>query len=76
MTPKGDTALNIAVKRNHAKIVEQLIEAGADIGHVSKIGLRVIEYAILPGFYDICQIVYKKLTLEQKKEIQDPDTYF
>jgi ankyrin repeat protein len=75
MTPKGETALNVAIKRNHIKIVEELIEAGADLGLVSKIGLRVIEYAILPGFYDICQLIYKKLTLEQKREIQDPDSY-
>ncbi len=75
ITPKGETALSIAIKRNHIKVVAELIEAGADVGHVSKIGLRVIEYAILPGFYDICQLIYKKLTLEQKREIQDPDTY-
>lgn len=72
MTPKGETALSIAVKRNHRKIVEDLIDAGADLGQVSKIGLRIIEYAILPGFYDICQIIYKRLTLEQKQAIQDP----
>lgn len=42
MTPKGETALSTAVKRNHLKIVEELLDAGADIGHVSKVGLRVI----------------------------------
>uniref|UniRef100_A0A1J3JRM9 Uncharacterized protein n=1 Tax=Noccaea caerulescens TaxID=107243 RepID=A0A1J3JRM9_NOCCA len=75
MTPKGETALNTAVKRNHLQIVKELLDAGADIGHVSKVGLRVIEYAILPGFYDICQLLFKQLTLEQKREIQDPETY-
>lgn len=29
----------------------------------------------MPGFYDICQLIYKKLTVDQKSEIQDPETY-
>jgi hypothetical protein len=52
-----------------------LIEAGADAGYVSKIGLRVIEYAILAGFYDISQIVFRALTHEEKSAIQDPQAY-
>ena len=39
-----------------------LIEAGANVGHVSKVGLRVIEYAVLAGFYELAQLVFSHLT--------------
>jgi ankyrin repeat protein len=61
MTPKGETALTIAVKRNHQKVAEILIDAGANVAHVSKVGLRVIEYAILAGFYELAQLIFRKL---------------
>lgn len=47
-------------------MAELLIDAGADVGFVSKTGLRVIEYGILPGFYEITQLIYKRLSREQK----------
>ena len=58
VTPKGETSLTIAIKRNHYEVVKLLIENGADLGHISKASLRVIEYAILPGFYDIACLIY------------------
>jgi ankyrin repeat protein len=40
--PKGETALTTAIKRDHIQVVNELINAGANVAHISQIGLRVI----------------------------------
>lgn len=74
-TPKGETALTTAVKRNHIRVVELLISENANVAHVSQIGLRVIEYAILAGFYEIARMIYRKLDRRDQEDIQDPPSY-
>jgi hypothetical protein len=49
------------VKRDHIQVVNELINAGANIAHISQTGFRVIEYAILPGFFEMAKIIYTKL---------------
>lgn len=60
-TPKGETALSIAVKRDHYQIAESLINAGANVTHVSQTGFRIIDYAILGGYYDLARLIFSKL---------------
>ena len=45
-------------------MAELLIDAGANVGFVSKTGLRIIEYGILGGFYEITQLIFKRLSRE------------
>jgi ankyrin repeat protein len=66
VTPKGETALTTAVKRNHIHLIEPLINAGADAAHVSKLGFSAIDYAILGGFYEIAKLLYRRLPNKEK----------
>lgn len=60
------------MKRDHLQVVNELINGGANIAHISQIGLRVIEYAILPGFFETAKTIYAKLERKDKEDIQDP----
>jgi ankyrin repeat protein len=68
--------LTTAIKRNHIDIVRYLVENNADVNFVAKNGLRAIEYAILPGFYEIATILFQRMSNQQKQSaIQDPQNY-
>ena len=58
---KGETPLISAIKRNHVKLVKLLLEKGADPNYVDPLGLRTIDHAILPGFYEVSQLLYCEL---------------
>jgi hypothetical protein len=47
-----------------------LIEAGANLTHVSQLGFRVIDYAILGGFYEIARLIFMSLELKDKENLQ------
>jgi hypothetical protein len=52
-----------------------LINAGANITHISQTGFRIIDYAILGGYYDLARLIFSKLQPKDKEEIQDPGYY-
>ena len=58
VSEKGETPLMSAIKRNHVKLVKLLLEKGADPNYIDSLGLRTIDHAILPGFYEISQLLY------------------
>ena len=66
VTPRGETALSIAVKKNKLEIVKLLIEKGADVKHRNKDGLSAIDFAILPGFKDIAVYLFSRLNNDKK----------
>ena len=74
-TPKGETALSIAVKRDRLEISECLIEAGAHIQHTTKVGFRIIDYAILGGYYDIARMLFQRMEQKDKETLEEPEYY-
>ena len=74
VTPKGETALGIAVKRKNLNIVKLLIEKGADPNYKNDKQLSAIDYAILPGYYNIAAYLYTKIddkTLKDEEEYEE-----
>lgn len=61
VSPKGQTALSYAVKKNKLQIVKTLIQNGANPNIVNNNGLTILDYAILPGFYNIALYIYERL---------------
>lgn len=59
--PAGDTPLIIAARRNHLELVRYLLERGADVNVVTPVGISTLEYALLPGFYEIALLIYERL---------------
>ena len=51
------------------------MKAGADVGHISPLGFRIIDYAILGGFYPLAQSIFKKMSPKEKEGIEDPLYY-
>lgn len=45
----GETALLEAVRKNHSKVVDQLISKGADVNIADKTGLTALQYASIYG---------------------------
>ena len=54
----GESALMVACKRNHKEIVRYLLERGADVNLTSSIDFSTIDYAILPGYYEVALMIY------------------
>ena len=48
-----------AVKRNHIVVVNYLLKNGANPNFLSDCGLRIIDFAVLAGFYDIALKIYE-----------------
>ena len=48
----------VACKRNHKEIVRYLLERGADVNLTSSIDFSTIDYAILPGYYEVSLMLY------------------
>lgn len=70
-TEAGETALVVAVKRNHLDVVRYLLRFGANVDYVSGIGLTILEYAILPGYYEIALMIYLKCKDKELREVTD-----
>lgn len=60
VTDNNETPLIAAVKRNHLRLVKYLVEQGANCSFVSIFGLTPIEFAILPGYYEIALLLYER----------------
>lgn len=69
---KGETPLISAVKRKHLDVVKYLLNKGANPDYVDKAGFKAIDYAILPGYYEIAQIIYCE---SKDKEIKSGQEY-
>ena len=50
-SPKGETPLIAAIRKNNLTMVEFLLEKGANPNYVDKAGFKTIEHAILQGLY-------------------------
>ena len=61
LTQKGESPLIVSVQRNHKEIIRYLLERGADVNIVSPSGLSAIEYAILPGYYEVALLLYERI---------------
>lgn len=72
VAPPGDTALLVAARRNHTHIVKYLLERGADVNVVTPVGLSTLEYALLPGFYEISLLIYQRV---KDKELRSAEEY-
>lgn len=57
-TENGETPLIAAVKRNHIRVVRYLLEHGADYKFMTPHGLSTLEFALLPGYYEIATLIY------------------
>lgn len=49
MNDYGETALIDAVRKNHSKVVEQLIRKEANVNIADKTGLTALQYAAIYG---------------------------
>ena len=59
----GESALTIAVRRNHFNIVKVLlVDHRASTKGETKLGLKPIDYAILPGFYNIAKLIFDNMS--------------
>ena len=50
-----------AIKKNKKEIVEYLVNKGADVNFLATTSISVIEYAILPGYYEIALYLYERI---------------
>lgn len=60
----------VAARRNHLKVVRYLLERGADVNTVAPVGLSTLEYAILPGFYEISLLIYERVKEKQLRPVE------
>ena len=51
----------VAARRNHVGVVRYLLQKGADVNIIAPIGLSTLEYAILPGFYEIALLLFERV---------------
>ena len=56
----GQTPLIVACQEGQKEIVKLLLKAGADIGHVDKLGYTALEYAEQKGYIGIMTILKLK----------------
>lgn len=61
-----------AIKRNHTKVVKYLLQNNADPDYLTGFGLKTIEFAILPGFYEIALLLYEKV---KSKDLRSHEEY-
>jgi uncharacterized protein len=53
----GQTALMLAAREGHAKVVEWLVEHGAALDHTAKYGLSALMLAVIAGRTDVVRIL-------------------
>lgn len=70
-TEAGETPLVAAVKRNHIRIVRYLLGLGADYKFTTPYGLSTLEFAILPGYYEIALLIYER----SNEKMRSPEEY-
>ena len=60
-SPKGQTPLISAIRKNNIQMVDLLLSKGADPNYIDKSGFKTIQYAILQGLYEIAFTLYQML---------------
>ena len=71
----------VACKRNHKSIVRYLLEKGADVNLSAPSDLSTLDYAILPGFYEVALMIYERVkdrelrTVPEYEDLSSLNTY-
>ena len=63
----------MAARRNQTKIVRYLLEKGVDVNLETPVGLTTLEYALLPGFYEISLLIYERVKDKELRPISEYD---
>jgi ankyrin repeat protein len=58
-TNSGVTALHLAARNGHDKIIEILLAKGADLSSSDKAGLSALHYAAAAGHVDCCALLLR-----------------
>ena len=61
----------VACKRNHKEIVRYLLGQGADVNLNGPTNLATIDYAILPGHYEVALMLYERIKDKELKSVPE-----
>ena len=61
----------VTCKRNHKEIVRYLLGRGADVNLSGPNQLTTIDYAILPGFYEVALMLYERVKDKELRTVPE-----
>ena len=71
LSGQGESPLMVTCKRNHKEIVRYLLGRGADVNMSGPNQLTTIDYAILPGFYEVALMLYERVKDKELRTVPE-----